>query len=61
MVNRLIQGLDKGLDMNRNTRKRVIRRKAFNALIRFKGKLSRGLLSYFQGLFDQDKNGYFVK
>jgi len=40
--------------MLRNNKKRQIRRKVFNTLIKIKNK-------YLSGLFDMDKNGYFVK
>ena len=40
--------------MLQNTKKRIIRRKIYNRLIKIKNK-------YFAGLFDMDKNGYFVK
>lgn len=40
--------------MLQNTKKRIIRRRFFNWFIRFKSK-------HLDGLFDVDKNGYFVK
>lgn len=51
----------KGCIMRRNNKKRIMRRKAFNVLIRVKARISRRLISYCGGLFDLDSKGYFTK